>query len=240
MTVRNVQIDSVASFIGHIEKRGKAWFYRGQAQDWPLVPSIGRVGRGGFEEILHFEEMILNEFKRLASPYYSSPPVSLSEWVLHAQHHGLPTRLLDWTTNPLKALFFAVEDPKSADDGVVWSSDAFNIAWNDSLPDLQTQAHYFHRPTHLNSRITAQESVFLVFPIREEQVELPPMDVDARDAYGVVEKFVIPFDRKAAIRSSLNDFGINTLSIYPSVESVARRIRDEYFMDVPRKTEGGA
>lgn len=240
MTVRHIEINSVAAFVGHIETYNKAWFYRGQTQDWPLVPSIGRVGRGGFEEILHFEAMILNEFKRLASPYYSSPPRSLSEWVLHAQHHGLPTRLLDWTTNPLKALFFAVEDPTNLGNGVVWSSDACSIAWNDSLPDLQTQAHYFHRPAHLNSRITAQESVFLVFPIREDQVDLPPMDVDNHEVYGPVEKFLIPAASKADIRSSLNHFGINTLSIYPSVESVARRIRDEYLMDIPRKTEGQA
>ncbi len=240
MAVTCVEICSVASFVEHIEKHSKSWFYRGQAQDWPLVPSIGRVGRGGFEELLDFEEMILNEFKRLASPYYASPPQSLSEWVLHAQHHGLPTRLLDWTTNPLKALFFAVEDPKNFSDGVVWSSDATNIAWNDSLPDLNTQEHYFHRPTHLNTRITAQESVFLVFPLCEDQVHLLPMNVDDQNTYGRVEKFVIPAVHKMRIRSSLNDFGINTLSIYPSVESVARKIRDEYLMDISRDADSEA
>lgn len=240
MTFDLVEIGSVASFVEHIEKHGKSWFYRGQAQDWPLLPSIGRVGRGGFDVLLDFEEMILSEFKRLASPYYGSPPLSLSEWVLHAQHHGLPTRLLDWTTNPLKALFFAVEDPKNSSDGVVWSSDAINIAWNDSLPDLKTEEHYFHRPTHLNTRITAQESVFLIFALREDQIDLIPMNVDDHYTYGRVEKFVIPALRKAHIRSSLKNFGIDTLSIYPSVESVARRIRDEYFMDISHHVPGEA
>jgi hypothetical protein len=231
MRIRTARIDSVSGFVRHIEEHSKSWFYRGQAQDWPLIPSIARVGRGGFDDLLEFEQMILSEFKRLASPYYSSPPSSMGEWVLHAQHHGLPTRMLDWTTNPLKALYFAVEDARNASDGVVWSSDAFNIRWNEPLPNLQTDKPYFHRPTHLNSRITAQESVFLVFPLLEEQTEIPPIEAENHKEYGRVERFLIPGDKKEKIRKSLGGFGIHSQSIYPSVESVARRIRDEYLMD---------
>jgi hypothetical protein len=61
--MRVIPIDSVSSFVRHIEEHSKAWFYRGQAQDWPLIPSIGRVGRGGFDELLAFEGMILSEFR---------------------------------------------------------------------------------------------------------------------------------------------------------------------------------
>ena len=64
-----------------------------------------------------------------------------------------------------------------------------------------------------------------------------PMEAENHEEYGRVEKFVIPYSKKGSIRKSLNGFGINSLSIYPSVESVARRIRDEYLMD--RSPENG-
>jgi len=208
------ELDSVSSLIKRLEKHNKSFCYRGQAKDWPLIPSIGRVGRGGFDEILQFEQYIMAEFRRLASPYLEKPPQSMAEWVLHAQHHGLPTRLLDWTTNPLKALYFAVENGGAEEDAVLWSSDAYAIEWNEEFPNFAAQSTYFHRPTHLNRRIIAQESIFQVFPLIEKQDVIDPPDMDDIDIFGRVEKFIIPAAKKADIKEVLDQIGINTLSIY--------------------------
>ena len=231
MSKSTVTVESVSQFVHLIESEGRSFFYRGQSQDWPLVPSIARVGNGGFDVLHDFETMILSEFRRLSSPYLRKIPSNTSEWVLHAQHHGLPTRLLDWTSNPLKALYFAVEDKSNNSDGVVWSWDSFRVEWNEEFPNLEVEEMYFHRPTHLNDRIIAQESMFLVFPLGPGQTSIKPLDLFGLRDEGFVEKFVIPAGKKQSIRERLDDFGINVLSMFPSITSAAALVRQEYLMD---------
>lgn len=123
--------------------------FRGQGVDKPLVPKIGRpefhlafdpqFGKGGWRLQPSREQAILEEFKRISLPYLGDlPPSNDWEWLSLAQHHGLHTRLLDWTSNPLVALFFAVEKP-STEAGVVWG---FHL-WKTSLiiTDQQIRNH---------------------------------------------------------------------------------------------------
>src|SRR5260370_1312131 len=83
---------------------------RGQRDyDWPLQPKIDRPSfvahrhaRGWTRR--HHEERLLAEFQRGARPHVMIQPADQWEWLAIAQHHGLATRLLDWTSNPLAAL----------------------------------------------------------------------------------------------------------------------------------------
>src|SRR5712692_2946522 len=107
--------------------------YRGQRKAcWELFPSLTRPG-GPCEDGLDTdnretwrdkEAHILKDFKTHASHHSQLGNLgSLSELELAilAQHHGVPTRLLDWTMNPLAALYFAVEEDGGEHDSAVWA-----------------------------------------------------------------------------------------------------------------------
>lgn len=97
------------------EFKTKSWIFRGvEDSSYNLVPKIGRPNSrknldgtdAGYSS--DAETLAIERFQRETRPHLGIEPRSTLDWLSLAQHHGLPTRLLDWTESPLIAAYFAL------------------------------------------------------------------------------------------------------------------------------------
>ena len=164
-------ITSVSDFLGFIERAKKAeetnhnkadFIYRGQREDKSLRPRLGRlIPKGKRKEI---ERLMFDEFKRTSIALTDLQPETDWDFLAIAQHHNLPTRLLDWTYSALAALWFAVEkEPikieEKKQNAVVW----LLKTRADDFIDEKTRKSPFgegvtsiYRPRLITRRIAAQ------------------------------------------------------------------------------------
>lgn len=152
-------------FLEFAELHGSAhWVFRGvaDADNHLLRPKVGRNVLRYTPEI---EKALFAKFKRRASQFL--PVAGMSDWDLLAlaQHHGLPTRLLDWTSNPLVAAFFATG---SAPDGTTARIYAYQLS---SMVDVNVLKSpfdidrvYAFLPPAVAPRIVSQKGLFTVHP----------------------------------------------------------------------------
>jgi hypothetical protein len=118
MPAQIYKINSISDLLKSLDQvinLDETFWYRGHAKsDWRLLPSLARNPQN-----LEKESDLISRFKQNAALLLPNLPNSEWEWLCIMQHHGVPTRLLDWTESPLIGLYFAV-DSCDENDGALW------------------------------------------------------------------------------------------------------------------------
>lgn len=226
--IRQVTINSLSRYVEYIGKHYTTdiVLFRGQRADKPLLPKIARIHTR--EKILLSEKSMLNDFKRMSIPFLERNIETDWDWLALAQHHGLATRLLDWTLNPLAALWFAVEKPSlDTGSGVVWifkpSPKEFVVPGEHSSP-FEGQSTKVFQPNHITSRIVAQGGWFTVHKFIAKSSTFIPLEKIGRLKKSLV-KIVIPPKRFAYLRSELCRCGTNSSLLFPGLDGLCNYIQ---------------
>jgi len=192
--------------------------YRGvKSISYDLVPKIGRINPPTPDkDRSENEQEIIRTWKERALPFLTSVPQTDWDWLALGQHHSLPTRLLDWTSNPLVACYFAVEE-QSENDSMIY---AYETRWFISVKDNPDPFDYKKVgkfiPRHITARITAQSGLFTIHPN-----PYVPFTSDK------IDRIIIPNDIRFTLKKTLNRYGINRVSLFPGLDGLARHIQWE-------------
>lgn len=262
-TVKINNMNSVFDMVSEQEYRDdigrnrNLFVYRGQPDvEFPLVTSLMRNCKDKRKEL---EPCILRNFTKYAA--IEEPSIEKSVWrqMIFGQHHGLPTRLLDWSFSPLIGLHFSTTetdmDQMDLRDSVVWRVDIHEL--HDLLPEK-----YKQESKKVNNTVFSVDMMQEVCSSLEQydedmgdnsMVMIEPPSVDIRivnqysffsvipsgmyDIEGFLDKntyktykYVIDKNLRWQIRDMLDHQNISERIVYPGLDGISRWLGRHYFV----------
>ena len=243
--------DAVAAAGAATERSGRAHaplVFRGLARStYPNRSSLARLG----DDFARLEPHLIRNFRKYA--HRERPGPTLWDWLSLAQHHGLPTRLLDWTFSPFVAAHFATAS-SAGTEAVVWAVDcaathrllpaglrraldeegatvfttellAEHAPTLEALDELDSDDPFviFFEPPSLDDRIVNQSAVLSAM-----SDPAAGMDEWLEEHPDVWHAWRITPDAKAEIRERLDQGNVNERVLLPGLDGLAAWLRRYY------------
>lgn len=194
--------------------------FRGQNVKRNLLPSIAR--KDPTINTTSIEKRTLQELSRLGTRFLKEEAHIHSEWdlLVKAQHFGLHTRLLDWTSNPLCALWFACSNNEKK-NGYVYILNPSGFLSDGTSGPFKTGKTRVFKPNLNNERIIAQHGWFTahIFSNKAKQFVKLERNTDIKTK---IFEIIIPYNNKEDILLSLDKFGINQRTLFPDIEGLCK------------------
>jgi hypothetical protein len=253
-----IHIQSIAEYQEYMQyfrdKMGEEIWYRGVSNcDYQLIPSIYRDNVWNWEN--RQEKNITHSFIHRAKGYiHNSSTIGIWEWYQIMQHHGLPTRLLDWTEGYLIALYFSVRNIANKNIPAVWvlnphglneyTSKLYAIYFTDSITrdsdDNQIVDKYLPEsndlptwpialnPPFVDERMSSQKSCFTVHGKNMEGFE----SIYKLNNKIQLFQLTIELSKAESIRDELHHMGITEATLFPDLDGLARELRQKFKMKI--------
>jgi hypothetical protein len=234
--------------------RAASVFRGSKCSEWALLTSLDRLG--GIDPPhtkAPLEEHILRNFIRYSRPHLQQQPANEWELLVTAQHHGLPTRLLDWTYSPLVAAHFATLGGDPTLDRVIWRLDwgklheRFDLApvallvqeldkllrergidspWTlFSEPERSDHLVCMLDPPALDNRIVVQAAAFTISTDKTRSFD---EILRENGLLGALTRYVIPAERVDHLRDQLDLVTMDERRLFPDLDGVAAEMRRYY------------
>lgn len=236
------------SYNPDLQRYRSSYVYRGcSSSEYDLSTTLNRLGES------HLEKHLLRNFKKYSQKIHTY--TSVWYWLALAQHHGLPTRMLDWTYSPFVALHFATENFEKYDqDGIIYAVDYVDS--KKFLPErlarvIENEGSHIFTSEMLDRAVHSlvelqqlKDNAFVLF------FEPPSIDDRIVNQYAVFSmmtdpnvllsdwlsgvelksfKIIIPAELKWEIRDKLDQSNINERVLFPGLDGLARWLRRQYW-----------
>lgn len=218
---------------------GDLILFRGQCNDDDLLPGIGRYIKDDAGNLVppsvgkKTEQKMLEEFRKKSPNFIQEKFDNLWDLMAISQHHGMATRLLDWTQNPLIALWFACNSPFVRDDySVIWIistylSSIFKFDGQTSPLDIDTTR--IISPNWIAKRIANQSGLFTIHKpnIESENLVFRNLNEDSTFEPGLIKVIISRTKRNDLVRE-LNTYGVNASSVFPDLDGLCKSLNWQY------------